>query len=88
MDKILQELEAQKTKLEKEYQEAMSKYRSELLRLEHEIVERSKEVSRQGGASDTPEEGWNVEHEGLVKNDKDEGEHLFEREYVYDAGKP
>lgn len=87
MDKILHELEAKKAKLEKDYQDAMEKYRSELLKIDHEIVERSKVVSQQGGTVDAPKDGWNVEHEGPVKNEEDEGKHLYERERVYDSGK-
>lgn len=88
MDQILKDLEGQKEKLEKEYQEAMAQYREKLLALEHQIVERSKEVSQETQAQDMPKDGWNAEHEGVVKIDKDEGEHLFEREQVYDGGKP
>lgn len=86
MDSILAELEARKEKLEIEYHEAMSRYRTELVELEHKIVERSKELSVHEIGTDAPVDGWNSEHEGLVKNDKDEGEHLFEREHVYDGG--
>lgn len=86
MDQKLMELEARKETLEKEYHEVLARYRSELLKLEHEIVERSKEVSRTGHGSDTPEDGWNAEHEGVVKIDKREGEHMFEREQVFDRG--
>ncbi len=86
MDQKLMELEARRDKLEKEYHEAMSRYRSELVKLEHEIVERSKEVSRASGGADAPADGWNAENEGVVKNDRQEGEHLFEREQVYDGG--
>jgi hypothetical protein len=86
MDKTLMDLEARKEKLEKEYHEAMNRYRSELVKLEHEIVERSKEVSRSGHGTEAPEDGWNAEHEGVVTIDKREGEHLFEREKVFDGG--
>lgn len=85
MDQILKNLEVQKEKLEREYQDAMLKYRTELLQLDHEIAERNKELSRTGSGSDMPEDGWNAEHEGVVKNEKDEGDHLFEREHVYDG---
>lgn len=88
MDQKLMELEAQKEKLEKEYHDAMAHYRAELLKLEHEIIVRSKELSRAGGTVEGPEEGWNAEHEGVVKIDKDEGSHLFEREQVFDSGRP
>lgn len=87
MDQILMELEARKEALEKEYHEAMSRYRSELLKLEHEIVERSKTISRTVHGTEAPEDGWNAEHEGVVRIDKREGEHLFEREKVYDGGR-
>lgn len=87
MDQKLMELEARKEKLEKEFHEATARYRSELLKLDHEIVERSKEVSRAGGGTEMPVEGWNAEHEGTVKNDKNEGSHLFEREQVFDSGR-
>lgn len=86
MDQILMELEARKEALEKEYHDAMSRYRSDLLKLEHEIVERSKAISRSVHGTEAPEDGWNAEHEGVVKIDKREGEHLFEREKVYDGG--
>lgn len=88
MDKILQELEARKAQLEKEYQSAMEKYRSDILKIDHEIVERSKVVSQQENHVTGPKDGWNVEHEGPVKNDEDEGDHLYERERVFDSGKP
>lgn len=86
MDQKLMELEAKREKLENEFHETTARYRSELLKLDHEIVERSKEVSRFGGGTAVPEEGWNAEHEGVVKNDKNEGSRLFEREQVFDSG--
>lgn len=86
MDQLLADLEAQKEMLEKEYHDVTIQYRSALLDLEHKIIERSKELSRQEGGADAPADGWNAEHEGLVKEGKREGEHLFEREQVYDGG--
>ena len=88
MDQKLMELEARKEKLEQEFHDATARYRSELLKLDHEIVERSKEVSHAGGGTDSPDEGWNAEHEGTVRTDKGEGKHLFEREQVFDSGEP
>lgn len=86
MDQLLNELEARKAALENEYHQAMERYRNEILKLEHEIIERSKALSRAGGSVDMPADGWNVEHEGLVKTDQVEGSHLYERERVFDGG--
>lgn len=78
MDQRMKALEEKRALLEKEYHDAMERYRQELLKLDHEIVELSKTLSRSGEGTPMPEEGWNAEHEGVVRNDRQEGQHLFE----------
>lgn len=78
MDPRLAELENQKARLEKEYRETMERYRAEILKLDHEIVELSKLLSQEGQGASMPEDGWNAEHEGIVRNDQAESRHLFE----------
>lgn len=78
MDPRLAELENQKARLEKEYRETMERYRAEILKLDHEIVELSKLLSQEGQGASMPEDGWNTEHEGIVRNNQAESRHLFE----------